>query len=140
MKKKLLIGVALVAGVLFAQQAVRLVDGPGTSVTENQSAVVTVGSATTLKIVTGAATQQIRITAFLLTQPTSGTGISFTSGTGTNCGTGAAVLTGVFDVTVKTPYSAGNGSSAIIQAPVGTDVCVTAAGAGANGFISYRLD
>jgi len=140
MKKKILIGLALCASLLLAQQAVKLVDGPGTSVTESQSAVVTVASATGLKIITGVAGTQIRITAFGITQPTSGTGFSIISGSGTNCGSTVTALTGVFDTTVKSLLSGGGGGSAILQAPPGLDVCVLTVGAGADGYISYRQD
>ena len=137
---KMIAGLVLGAALLPAQQLpVRIVDGHGNGVAAVCPLVaqVAVTAANTTKVITNTAGLQTYICGFVLLISTAGTA-QITSGTGTNCGTNAAVLTPAF--TIGTTHSfqfTPLNSIAAGPATVSFDVCVTAVTGNVTGMISY---
>lgn len=136
---RILAGLLLAVGLCHAENGVRIVDGQGNGVPAVCPSVaqVSVTAGNTTKIITNVAGQRTYICAFVLTISTAGTA-QITSGTGTNCGSSAAVLTPAFNIGTTLPfqYAPLNGTAA---GPAATafDVCVTAVTGNVTGMISY---
>ena len=68
------------------------------------------------------------------------TNVQFVSGTGTNCGTGQANLTGAYQLTAQVGFTLGNGSGVIWVLPKNTALCVVNSQAIAiPGSVSYAV-
>lgn len=100
------------------------------------------GTATngTLKIVTGVSGKKVYVCGFSVTA-TSAVGLNWISGTGTNCGTSATVVTGVQQVAAKSQINMGTGAFALPFTAVNTDdLCIQTSGASdIGGWISYTI-
>lgn len=105
--------------------------------TTNQITLAGTVAAST-RIITGASGQRIYVTALLLV-PVATSVVTFTSGTGTNCGTGTANVTGAMTFAAGQMVSLGDGSGAVFALPPGADLCVTIATAAAPGALAYTL-
>lgn len=92
--------------------------------------------ATSTRIVTGDANRQIYVTALLLV-PVATSVVTFTYGTGTNCGTGTTNLTGAMTFAAGQTVNHGVGNGAIFVLPKNTDLCITIATAAAPGSLAY---
>lgn len=96
----------------------------------------TVAAAT--KIVTGTAGKQIIVTS-VLQVPVATSVVTYTTGTGTNCATGTASLTGAMTFSAGQILSFGDGNSPVLIVPTGNDLCITIATAAAPGSLAYTL-
>lgn len=131
--KRFLIGLllALYAFPAIAQQSVVV---PATT---NQISVAgTV--ATSTKIVTGIVGKQIYVTAVVLI-PVATSAVTFTYGSGTNCGTGTTSITGVMTFAAGQTLTYGIGNGAIFVLPAANDLCITIATAAAPGSLAYSI-
>jgi hypothetical protein len=93
-------------------------------------------SGSSVKIIPGAANKFTNITS-ILQIPVATAVVQYTAGTGTNCGTGTVNLTGSLTFAASQTLNIGDGSSAILVAPLGFDVCITISTAAAPGSIAY---
>lgn len=94
----------------------------------------TVASAT--KIISGVSGKRIYLTQITL-HPTSTSVVTFSYGTGTNCGTGTQSFYGPATFQSGEAAYIGSGAGTIFVVPPGNDVCITIATAVAPGWISY---
>ena len=68
------------------------------------------------------------------------TNVQFVYGTGTNCGTGQANLTGNYNLTAQVGFTLGNGSGVVLVLPKNTALCVVNSQAIAiPGSVSYAV-
>lgn len=105
--------------------------------TTNQIAVA--GTVATItKIVTGAASKSIYVTGGVLI-PVATSVVTFSYGTGTNCGTGTTVLTGAMTFAAGQILPLGIGYGTTLVVPAANDLCITIATAAAPGFLAYSL-
>src|SRR5262245_35962525 len=109
----------LVAGPAFAQQSVFV---PATTA-QIQVAGTVAGST---RIVTGVAGKSIYVTQVNLI-PVATAVVTFTTGTGTNCGTNTANVTGAMTFATGQVLTLGNGYGAVFVLPQGFDLCITIA-------------
>lgn len=65
--------------------------------------------------------------------------VTYTYGTGTNCGTGTGNLTGAMTFAAGQEINLGNGVGPVMIVPPGNDLCVTIATAAAPGHLIYTL-
>lgn len=129
--RKLLILLALLVGTpALAQQSVTV---PATTA----SVPVTISTATTTRLIVGAASKSIYITAVDIVA--AGTGnIQFISGTGATCGTGTANVSGNYNLTAQSGFSKGTDLGVVWVLPVAASLCaVTSQAVGMPGSISY---
>lgn len=118
-------------GTAQAQQSVVV---PATT---NQISVTgTVAVAT--RIVTGVAGKSIYVTAVTIV-PVATSVVTFTTGTGTNCGTNTANVTGAMTFSAGQVLAKGSGYGAIWVLPAGFDLCITIATAAAPGSLAYSI-
>lgn len=132
--KRILIGLVLwlgAAGAALAQQSVFV---PATT---NQISIAgTV--ATSTRIVTGIAGKSIYVTGVALI-PVATSVVTFTYGTGTNCGTGTTSITGAMTFAAGQTLTYGIGNGAVFVLPQGNDLCITIATAAAPGSLAYSI-
>ena len=118
-------------GIASAQQSVVV---PATT---NQISITgTVAVAT--RVITGITGKRIYVTAVGLT-PVATSVVTFTTGTGSNCGTGTASITGAMTFAAGQELNIGTGNGAIFVLPAGNDLCITIATAAAPGFLAYAI-
>lgn len=94
--------------------------------------------ATATKIISAVDSRYIYITAINLV-PAATSVITFTAGTGTNCGTNTVSLTGAMTFTAGETLTIGTGYGVVLAAPAGYDVCLAIGTATAPGFIAYSI-
>lgn len=94
--------------------------------------------ATATRIVTAPTGKQIVVTALMLTPVATGV-VTFTYGTGTNCGTGTGSLTGALTFAAGQIVSMGSGTGPVMIVPTDNDLCITIATAAAPGSLVYTL-
>ncbi len=92
--------------------------------------------AASTRIVTGISGSQIIVTGLSLI-PVATSVVTFTYGTGTNCGTGTTSLTGAMTFAAGQTLNLGAGYGGIMVLPQGNDLCITIATAAAPGFLAY---
>jgi len=108
---------------------------PNIPSTTNTIAIAgTVAARTT--IVTGVANTRIYVTALALV-PVATAAVTFSTGTGTNCGTNTATVSGVMTFAAGADLNFGSGLGTIMVAPLGHDLCITVGTAAAPGTLSY---
>ena len=129
-----LIALALWLGFITSAQGQAAVVVPATT---NQISVTGSVAAAT-RIVTGVAGKSIYITSVALV-PVATSVVTFTTGTGTNCGTNTANVTGAMTFTAGQTLIAGTGNGAIWVLPAGFDLCITIATAVAPGSLAYSI-
>ena len=101
------------------------------------SAAINISTSTTTQLVALAAAQAIYVTHFDVIAGGTGT-IQFVYGTGANCGTGQAVLTGAYPLTAQVGIVAGVGLGAVLVVPAGNALCAVTVGAVQySGAVSY---
>lgn len=121
-------------GLASAAQAQQSVFAPATT---NQISVAGTVAAST-RIVTGIAGKSIYVTALSLI-PVATAVVTFTTGTGTNCGTNTASVTGAMTFATGQVLSFGIGNGAVFVLPSGNDLCITIATAAAPGALAYSI-
>lgn len=119
----------LVAGPAAAQQSVVV---PAT--TGQVSITGTIAAAT--QIVAGIAGKQIYVTQVNLI-PVATAVVTFTTGTGVNCGTGTANVAGVMIFAAGQILNLGDGYGAVWVLPAGNSLCITIATAAAPGSLAF---
>lgn len=107
------------ASAALAQQSVFV---PAT--TAQISVAGTVAAST--RIVTGIAGKRIYVTNVNLI-PVATSVVTFTYGTGTNCGTGTTSITGAMTFAAGQVLNLGIGNGAVFVLPPGNDLCITIA-------------
>lgn len=100
------------------------------------SAVVSVTAGATTQIVALSGATNIRVCSIALSISTAGTA-QFVSGTGTNCATGTANLTGAISMATATPFNLSAGDSSLFRAGASNALCLAAVTGNVTGFISY---
>lgn len=90
------------------------------------------------KILTGIAGKQIIVTG-VSQIPVATSVVTYTYGTGTNCGTGTTSVTGAMTFAAGQTLNLGNGAGAIFILPQLTDLCITIATAAAPGSLTYTF-
>jgi hypothetical protein len=95
-----------------------------------------VGTVGASRIISGTAGRRIYVTAVALV-PAATSLVTFTAGTGTNCGTGTTNLTGALTFAAGQTLNFGNGNGAVWVLPVGADLCMNVATAAAPGSVAY---
>lgn len=128
--KKLWLALCLIVLGLAPAQAQQIV--PSTAVTIPIAGTV----AASTKIIAGILGERIYFNALQLI-PVATSVVTFTAGTGTNCGTGTSSLTGAMAFNAGQILSSGNGYGALLVAPIGNDVCITITTAAAPGYLAY---
>lgn len=106
------------------------------AITCNNIAVVNVTAAATTEIVPLTAGQSIRVCSFSVSMSLAGSA-QFVNGTGSNCGTGTANLTGAIPLSTATPWSLSAGNANIFRAPVANALCLAAVTGNVTGFVSF---
>lgn len=94
--------------------------------------------AASTRIITVPIGKQIVVTA-LQQVPVATSVVTYTYGTGTNCGTGTTSLTGAMTFSAGQVTNMGSGGGPIMILPQGNDLCVTIATAAAPGSLVYTL-
>ncbi len=127
----LISGLILVTGLTLAraQQSIP-------AATNTISITGTVAAST--KIISGVSGRYLYITSLNLV-PVATSVVTFTAGTGTNCGTNTTSLSGAMTFATGQILQAGTGAGVILAAPQGYDICITIATAVSPGFLSYSL-
>ena len=87
--------------------------------------------AASTRIVTGVAGKQILVTS-INQIPVATSVVTYTYGTGTNCGTGTTSVTGAMTFAAGQTLHIGSGNAAIFILPQAVDLCITIATAVAN--------
>lgn len=101
-------------------------------------AVVNVTAAATTQLVALVAARSIRVCALVITASATGTA-QFKNGTGSNCGTGTASLTGAMAVLINGAIALGSGSGELFKTPVSNALCLAAVTGNITGFVSYAV-
>jgi hypothetical protein len=94
--------------------------------------------AASTRIVTGVTGKQIIVTS-IMHVPVPTAVVTYTTGTGTNCGTSTASITGALTFSAGQVLEMGSGYGAIFILPPGFDLCITIATAVAPGSLTYTL-
>lgn len=100
------------------------------------SAVVNVTAGNTTEIVALTASQVIRVCSIAVSMSLAGT-VTFTSGTGTNCGTGTTALSGAMTLGTGTPLTLSGQNGSVLRPAVANAFCIAAATGNVTGFITY---
>ena len=124
----------LLLGLVTAAPAQQSVVVPATTA---QIAIAGTVAAST-RIVTGISGKSIYVTALALV-PVATSVVTFTTGTGTNCGTGTANVTGAMTFAAGQAIAHGSGNGAIFVIPQGNDLCITIGTAAAPGVLAYSI-
>ena len=103
----------------------------------DNSAAISVSTATTTQIVALASSKKIYVTS--LDVIAGGTGnIKFVYGTGSNCGTGTTDLTGAYNLTAQAGIAKGGGLGPVLVVPASNALCVTTSAAvQMSGSVAY---
>lgn len=102
----------------------------------DSSQVVTVSAAATTEIVALTASRSIRVCSFSASISLAGTA-QWVTGTGTNCGSGTANLTGAYSIATGVTTSQGTGLGEIFKTPSGNALCLSATVGNVTGVVSY---
>jgi hypothetical protein len=126
------LALALIAALAFGASASAQV------ITATQQIPIVGTVAASTRIVTGVAGKQIIVTS-VMQIPVATAVVTYTTGTGTNCGTGTVSLTGALTFSAGQILTMGDGASPVLIVPTGSDLCITIATAAAPGSLSYTL-
>lgn len=126
----------LALALLALTLSVASASAQGITATQQIPIAGTVAAST--RIITGTAGKQILVTGLTLI-PVATSSVLFTTGTGTNCGTNTANLTGTMVFSSGQTLNMGGGSFALVI-PTGNDVCITVATAAAPGSLTYTVE
>lgn len=104
----------------------------------DSSAVVTVSAAATTQIVALTSGRSIRVCSFSLSISLAGTA-QWQTGTGSNCGTSNANLTGAYSIATGVTTAQGTGLGEIFKAPSSFALCLAAVTGNVTGVVSYAV-
>lgn len=144
MKRILLILIALFFSVSFAnaQSPVKLcytTNGANCqfAIAASNSIPVSISSGTTTELVPLSVGKQIFVTSWDVMSAGTGT-IKLVYGTGSNCGTGTADLTGAYPLIAQAGIAKGNGLGVVLIVPKSNALCATTnASVQMSGSVSY---
>jgi hypothetical protein len=103
----------------------------------DSSVPISVATATTVELVPAVAGQSIFVTHYNIVAAGTGS-VKLVSGTGTNCGTGTADVTGNYALTASAAVEAGSGLGVLVIVAPGRALCVTnSAAVGMYGLLSF---
>ena len=102
----------------------------------DSSAVVTVSAAATTEIVSLTASRSIRVCSFSVSISLAGSA-QWVTGTGSNCGSGTANLTGAYSVATGATANQGTGLGEIFKTPAGNALCLAAVTGNVTGVVTY---
>lgn len=100
------------------------------------TAVVNVTAAATTQIVALSGSTNIRVCSFAISMSAAGTA-QFVSGTGSNCGTGTANITGAMTLATGTPLAMSSGNGSVFRAGASQALCLSAVTGNVTGFVTY---
>lgn len=107
------------------------------AVAASNAAIIAISSNTTSELVALSTGKRIYVTSWDLVSSVAGT-FKLVYGTGTNCGTGTADLTGTYTFGTSTVFTKGNGLGMLLVVPASNALCYTsAASIAAQGTLSY---
>ena len=124
----------LLLGLVVAAPAQQSVVVPATTA---QIAIAGTVAAST-RIVTGISGKSIYVTALALV-PVATSVVTFTTGTGNNCGTGTANVTGAMTFAAGQSIAHASGNGAIFVIPQGNDLSITIATAHVPRVLAYKI-
>lgn len=101
------------------------------------SAPISVAAAATTELVALTASQIIRVCSLVISGDTLATTATFVYGTGTNCATGQAALTGAMRMPDEGSISLSAGNGSLFRTASANALCLTAATGAVTGFVSY---
>jgi|GEM_PF-3069960 hypothetical protein len=130
---------AVLATILAATlSAPGAVAAPVTAPMQSDSSVpISVATATTVELVPAVAGQSIFVTHYNFVAAGAGS-VKLVSGTGANCGTGTADVTGNYTLTASAAVEAGSGLGVLAIVAPGRALCITnAAAVGMYGLLSF---
>lgn len=104
----------------------------------DQSAIVNVTAANTTQLVALTASRSIRVCSWAVSISLAGTA-QFVSGTGSNCGSGTANLTGALSIATGVTSNQGSGSGELFHTPAGNALCLAAVTGNVTGVVSYAV-
>jgi len=104
----------------------------------DSSAVVTVSAAATTQIVALTSGRSIRVCSFSVSISLAGTA-QWQTGTGSNCGSSNANLTGAYSVGTGATAAQGTGLGEIFKTPVSQALCLAAVTGNVTGVVSYAV-
>lgn len=102
----------------------------------SSSAAVSVTAGSTTEIVALSSAKVIRVCSLALSMSAAGTA-QVVAGTGTNCGTATADLTGAMTLATGVPVALSAANGSLLRTPASNALCVVAATGDVTGFISY---
>lgn len=123
---------ALFFGLVFAAPAIAQTAFPIPSLT----VPIAGGIAAATRLIQAPAGKQIIVTALAQT-PVATAVVTWTYGTGTNCGTGTTTIGPAQTFAAGQEVNLGNGGGPIMVIPPGNDLCITVATAAAPGWLTY---
>ena len=100
------------------------------------TAVINVTAGSTTELVALSASQVIRVCSFAITMSVAGTA-KFLYGTGTNCGTGPADLTGAMTLGTTTPMTISASAGSVFRTASANALCLAAVTGNVTGFVTY---
>ena len=103
----------------------------------DSSAVVNVAAGATTELVPLTASRSVRVCGFAITADTAASTAKFVQGTGTNCGTGTADLTGAMAMGVASNVTLGSGLGELFKTTAANALCLTAVTGTITGVVSY---
>jgi hypothetical protein len=104
----------------------------------DSSSVVTVTAGNTTQIVALTSGRSIRVCSFSLSISLAGTA-QWQTGTGTNCGSSNANLTGAYSIATGVTSAQGTGLGEIFKTPVSNELCLAAVTGNVTGVVSYAV-
>jgi len=103
----------------------------------DSSAVVNVAAGATTELVSLTASRSVRVCGFAITADTAASTAKFVQGTGTNCGTGTADLTGAMAMGVASNVTLGSGLGELFKTTAGNALCLAAVTGTITGVVTY---
>lgn len=101
------------------------------------SAVINVSAGSTTQLVALASSQIIRVCSFVISGDTLATTATFVYGTGSNCATGQAALTGAMRMPDEGSISATGMNGSLFRTIASNALCLTAVTGAVTGFVTY---
>lgn len=101
------------------------------------SAVINVAAAATTQLVALASSQIIRVCSFVISGDTLATTATFVYGTGSNCATGQAALTGAMRLPDEGSIALSGMNGSLFRTIASNALCLTAATGAVTGFVTY---
>ncbi len=103
----------------------------------DSSAVVNVAAGATTELVSLTAARSVRVCSFVLSADTAASTATFVQGTGANCGTGTAGLTGAMAMGAASNITVGNGVGELFKTTAANALCLTAATGTITGVVTF---